>query len=328
MADELTYSIIIPERNGADQHRRHLDAVVAWARKSGSAVETILVDDGSDDGGEAARRSAFDAGPSCRFVGLERSVGFAGACNAGASAARGRLLFFLNSDMHPGQGNLATLAAELDRDESRFAVAPAIFNLRESFFEGDLRVRIRHGVFDVLQPGRKEASPAGAVRRTAYACGGALLVRRDRFRELGGFSTLFSPFYWEDADIGWRARRRGWDCIEAGTVAMLHDHAQTIGSLYSSADVAAIYERNRLLFTWLHLGGARAWVAHFAWIPLRCGAAIVRRDPCGPGFAAALRRAPAAMRVRRTLAETRTDARRLTDQVRRSGAAGWPRQAP
>jgi len=328
VAEEVTYSIIVPERNNADQHRRHLSAVVAWARKGGRAVETILVDDGSDDGGEAARSSASEAGPSCRFVGLERSRGFAGACNAGACAARGRLLFFLNSDMHPDQGDLAALANELEKDERVFAVAPAIFNLRESFFEGDLRVRIRHGVFDVLQPGRKETPPARITRRTAYACGGALLVRADRFRELGGFSTIYSPFYWEDADICWRARRRGWDCAEAGTVSMLHDHAQTIGSLYAPAEIAAIYERNRLLFTWLHLGGTAAWAAHLAWIPLRWGAAAIRRDPSLRGFAAALRRAPAAIRLRRALVETRAAARRLTDEVRRAGAAGWPRQEP
>ena len=46
-----------------------------------------------------------------------------------------------------------------------------------------------------------------------YANGGGSFFRRRLFHQLGGFHHHYSPFYWEDADLGWRAWKLGWTPI-------------------------------------------------------------------------------------------------------------------
>jgi GT2 family glycosyltransferase len=58
--------------------------------------EIILVDDGSTDGTRAWLK---DLPAPCRTILNERNLGFAGACNRGAAAATGEIIFFLNNDL-------------------------------------------------------------------------------------------------------------------------------------------------------------------------------------------------------------------------------------
>ena len=54
--------------------------------------------------------------------------------------------------------------------------------------------------------------PAESARSTVCANGGAMLVRRERMLELGGFDeTFFMDF--EDIDLCWRAWLRGWPSV-------------------------------------------------------------------------------------------------------------------
>jgi hypothetical protein len=48
-----------------------------------------------------------------------------------------------------------------------------------------------------------------------------------------------------------------------------HDHGRTIGARFPRREVAAIYERNRLLFTWKNLTDPRFWRAHLAALPAK-----------------------------------------------------------
>ena len=56
------------------------------------------------------------------------------------------------------------------------------------------------------------AVPATGMVADVSANGGAMLVRRDRLLELGGFDeTMFMDF--EDIDLCWRAWLRGWESV-------------------------------------------------------------------------------------------------------------------
>jgi GT2 family glycosyltransferase len=81
------------------------------------------------------------------------------------------------------------------------------------------------------------------------------------FCELGGFDALFHPFYWEDVDLGVRARERGWDIYYEPECRIIHHFGGTIQSSSRASEIAAIKARNRLLFAWRHRRGAMS-VAH------------------------------------------------------------------
>ena len=322
-------SIIVPTFNGAELLARHLAGVRAEALEVHGGAEVIVVDDGSAGGGAAIARIAGELGPPVRVIRRGANGGFAAAANDGVAAARGECVLLLNDDMHLEPGCLAALLAALGARSDLFAVTPVIVNLAAGFVESTTALRFHRGVFDTVLPGRLGLAPlaAGELRPIAFPCGGALLCRRDELLALGGFSPLFSPFYWEDVDLGWRAQRSGRGVAECGNARVLHEHARTIGRL-APGRVRRIYERNRLLLTWLHLYGAAAWARHLAWLLPRTLAALARRDSAAAALPLALGRLAAVVAARRRLRPTRARSAALLREVIAGGDAGWPGFSP
>lgn len=317
--------MVIPSWDGGALLARHLPEVAAQARALAGGAEVVVADDGSRSPDDTTAAVVRLAGEPVRLLRLGAHGGFGAACNAGAAEARGDVLVFLNNDVHPEPGYLEALVAALEGDERAFAVAPVTVNAGEGFVESTTRLRFHRGVFDALFPGRDGLAPPapGERRPIAFACGGAFACRRAAFLALGGFSPSYVPFYWEDVDLGWRARRAGLEIYEIGSARARHEHAATIGARYPRRAVRLAYERNRLLFTWTHLAGARAWAAHLARLPLRFAAALFRADA-----AAALPRAlaalPAVVRERRRLRSSGPRAAAMLREVTAGGERGWP----
>jgi hypothetical protein len=75
-------------------------------------------------------------------------------------------------------------------------------------------------------------------------CGGAVLLRGSYLADVGGFDRrLF--LYYEDLELAWRGRRRGWRYCFVPTSVVRHDHAAT--AITGSALAEHHKERNRLL---------------------------------------------------------------------------------
>jgi GT2 family glycosyltransferase len=325
----MRVSIIVPTFGSAELLARHLPAVCAEALEIAGGAEVVVVDDGSPGGGREIAAVAAALGPPVRVVRREENGGFAAAANDGVAAAIGECVLVLNDDMRVEPGCVAALLGAVASRPDLFAVTPVILNLAEGFVESTTALRYHRGVFDVVLPGRAGAPPAaaGELRGIAFACGGALLCRREEFLALDGFSLLLAPFYWEDVDLGWRARRAGRAIAECGDARVLHEHARTIGRL-APARVRRVYERNRLLLTWLHLAGAGAWARHLLWLLPRTLAALARRDAAAAALPLALARIAAVAAARRRMKSTQSRAAALLGEVVTGGDAGWPPVLP
>jgi GT2 family glycosyltransferase len=319
-------SVVIPSREGGALLERHLPEVAAQAAALPGGCEVVISDDGTRGTSDRTREIVAVSAPDARLVHHDEATGFSGACARGAAAARGRTLLFLNNDMHPEAGCLAALCSALEADDTLFAVTPVIENAAEGFFESTTRMRWVHGVYDPHFPGRDGLEPPAPGRRRgiAFACGAALACGAERYHAIGGFSEAYAPFYWEDTDLAWRARRHGWEVAEIGAARMRHEHSRTIGAFFTEDEAKRIYERNRWLFTWTHLEGMRAWVGHAAWTLVRVLAGLARGEPQGAAFFDALARRHLVRAARKRLSGTRPRAIALHGEVARSGVEGWP----
>ncbi len=83
-------------------------------------------------------------------------------------------------------------------------------------------------------------------------CGAAFICRRDQFVELGGFDPRYSPFYWEDVDLGFRARRKGWYCAVVPSAVVIHRHSESIDR-YHKLKKFHYLRLNQLRFVMAHL---------------------------------------------------------------------------
>jgi len=280
-------SIVIPNWNGRDLLEKYLPSVLEAAAVN-PANEVIVVDNGSQDGSAAWVREHF---PEVRVIAIEKNLGFGGGSNAGFRAAKHDIVVLLNSDMRVAPDFLAPLL-DAFTDDKVFAVACQIF------FRDSAKLREETGLTEArwhrgtLRVGHRADDNITGLYPCFYAGGGSSAFDRRKFLELGGFDELFAPFYFEDADLGYRAWKRGWKVLYEPRSVVWHEHRGTIGRHHSSGYIDGMVRRNRLLFCWKNMHHWRRLAAHFAFIVA---------DP--RGFFSALARLPAALRSRRQAQE-------------------------
>lgn len=222
MAPEV--SIVIVSWNG----RQHLDTCLSSvAAQRDVTTETIVVDNGSTDGTADYLRAQF---PRVKLVTLAENRGFAGGNNAGAAAATGRFVAFLNNDTAADPGWLRALLSGIDESGRFVLVTSRIVYMHDpgvidSAGDGLLRwggaFKRHHG---------EPTSVAATTQEVFGVCGAACLMPRTVFEELGGFDDDFFASH-EDVDLSYRARLRGYRCRYVADAIVRHVGSATLGTV-------------------------------------------------------------------------------------------------
>jgi GT2 family glycosyltransferase len=204
--------------------------------------EAILIDNASDDGSVEQVRRTF---PWVQILALSRNVGFAAGNNAGFHMARGQFLALLNNDAEAAPDWLAQMLVAIERSPSIGGVASKIRFRQDP-------TRINSAGLMLYHDGRggdrgfREAD-LGQYDEPAEvfgACGAGAFFRREMLNELGGFDERLFMYY-EDLDLAWRARLRGWKFTYEPRAVVLHDHC---GSSEEGSPFFCFHvERNRVL---------------------------------------------------------------------------------
>jgi GT2 family glycosyltransferase len=238
-------SVVIPVFGERELLHRCLEAVERELVASGlgDVSEIVVVDDATPGGlgGDLTRRY-----PRVRRLVARRRRGFSVNANRGVDAARGGVVCLLNTDMVVLPGFFDACLTAFD-DPHLFAVTGRI--LEPSGRNAGCKRLTMEGARAEVAERRAEDPLSMRCGPSPYANGGGSFFRRSAFLELRGFDRAFSPFYWEDADLGYRAWRRGHRILYDPTRAVAHDHQGTIGRLGARA-VRRAYRRNRRRFIW------------------------------------------------------------------------------
>lgn len=237
----LDVSIIVLNWNG----RQHLETcLTAVAAQHGVSCETILVDNGSTDDSLELVRARF---PWVRVVPLPDNRGFAGGNNAGAREAKGRYLAFLNNDTEAAPTWLGALLAGVD-EAAGFAVTTSCLVFMDdpsridSAGDGVLRWG---GAFKRYHGGSVEQARESV--EVFAACGGACLMSRRVFEELGGFDEDFFLSQ-EDVDLSYRARLLGYRVRYVADAVVRHRGSATLGRV---SEVSVFHAQRNL--EWMYL---------------------------------------------------------------------------
>jgi GT2 family glycosyltransferase len=110
---DIEVTVIIPARDAATT----LPGALACLTQQGfaaAAVQPVVVDDGSGDATASVASAGSAMLPQLTLLRHEAPLGPAAARNTGLTAARGRLVAFLDADDWFGPGHLASLATALD----------------------------------------------------------------------------------------------------------------------------------------------------------------------------------------------------------------------
>lgn len=217
-------SIIIPVYGKLDYSITCLRSLSQHLGSNG--VEVIVVDDASPDQSTQALRAI----EGLRLVENAQNLGFVGSCNAGAMAARGKYLVFLNNDTQVTPGWLdALLHCFAEEPDCGLAGSRLVYpdgRLQEAggwiFSDG---TAWNVGRFD-----SRTASAYGYRRRTDYLSGAAIMIRRDLFLELGGFDERYAPAYYEDTDLAFAVRDAGFSVFYEPNSVIVHCEGISAGT--------------------------------------------------------------------------------------------------
>ncbi|MFY9743676.1 MAG: glycosyltransferase family 2 protein [Candidatus Sulfotelmatobacter sp.] len=214
-------SVIVVNWNG----RHFLEVCLsALRRQTFRDFETILVDNGSNDGSVEYVKAHF---PDVSLIALGENTGFTGANIAGYVQAKGELIVLLNNDTEADPMWLE----EIHKASSAYPEAGS-FACKMLYF--DERNRIENCGMDlgagatVVDLGRDEIDgPEWAVSRKVFGgCGGAVAYRRHMLEEIGFLDTDFFIFF-EDVDLSFRAQLRGHQCIFLPQAIVYHRYRAT-----------------------------------------------------------------------------------------------------
>lgn len=209
-------SVVIINYNG----RRYLeDLLGSLERQTRRPVETLLVDNASRDESLTYVRREF---PRVRVLPQERNLGFSRAANLAADAARGTWLVLLNTDLRLEPDWLAELVAAAEADPSIAAVSSKLrLYDRPQRLNGVGGCMNRLGYTWDRGMGEEDRGQYDHTREVLFACAGAALFHRSRFREAGGFDPRFFMYH-EDVDLCWRLWLRGFRVVTAPRAVAYH----------------------------------------------------------------------------------------------------------
>lgn len=167
---------------------------------------------------------------------LRQNVGYAGANRAGADLARGRLLLLLNSDVLPVRpGWLSAMAAFHDATPRIGALGPKLLFEDETIQHAGLFFRRpANATFwenDHYFKGlHRDAAPACVSRAVPAVTAACLMVDRNLFHEVGGFSGAFVRGDYEDSDFCLRLIEAGRENWYLAAVSLYHLEGQSYES--------------------------------------------------------------------------------------------------
>jgi GT2 family glycosyltransferase len=271
-------TIVIVNWDGKHLLAECLSALIESVKCAGGDHEILVVDNGSTDGSVQFIRENF---PQVRILALDRNYGFAVGNNRGAGEAQTDIVVFLNNDMVVERGFLRPLLTGFS-DPSVFAVSCQIFfadATRRREETGKTRARFEGGFFYLWHDEIRAEDNNVETVPVFWAGGGSCAVQRKRFLAIGGFDSLYHPFYVEDTDLSYQAWKRGWKCLLAPSSRAVHKHRSTSKTKFGDRFVDNTIRRNQYLFIWKNVTDLSMVLEHLANLPRTHARGMIQNGP-------------------------------------------------
>ena len=243
-------SVVIPNYNGKELLKKNIPTVLAALEYNRSDYEVIVADDCSVDDSVPFLKEKFT---QVQVVVGDQNLGFSGNINRGLRVARKDLVLALNSDVSLEKDYFTYQLPYFENPHIFGVMGALLFPESKQVQRLDLYPKQDFwGYFKSMQiPGYQFDKPT----RIFFVSVSNVLMDRNKLNELNGFNELFSPFYGEDLDLGFRAWRMGWESLYEPRSKAYHQASTTISQFNKKKKIRLISRRNKIIFHDLHLQG-------------------------------------------------------------------------
>jgi len=200
-------SIVIPVYNQVNYTYNCLVSILNNTKDV--AYEVILADDVSTDATKKIKSFTKNLVVSRNTS----NMGFLKNCNQAAAKARGKYIFFLNNDTTVGENWLRPLVELMEKRKDAGMVGSKLVY-------PDGRLQEAGGIIwkdgtgwnygRMQDPDMPEYN---YVKEVDYISGAAIMIRTELWKEIGGFDERFAPAYYEDTDLAFQVREKGYKVL-------------------------------------------------------------------------------------------------------------------
>jgi len=235
----MSVNVVVVNWNGKHHLEECLDSL---SKQTFKAFETILVDNGSEDGSIEFVEKNF---PAVKIIKLNKNEGFCRGNNIGLQHSSGDFIALLNNDTLVDMHWLEELFKAMTKHSHVGICASCIVN----YYFRDILDTAGDG-FDLCGVGYKvgEGMPVTEFRKKRYvfgACAGAVLYRRSMIDDIGFFDERFFAVG-EDLDLSFRAILAGYKCLYVPDAVVYHKVNQTVGR---NSDFLLYHSRRNVEYT-------------------------------------------------------------------------------
>lgn len=216
LAENPVVSIIIPVYNGWKMNYRCVKSIIE--NTSGLSYEIIFADDCSTD----ETKNCTDKITNLVHLYNTVNLGFLKNCNHAVKSARGEFILLLNSDTEVLPNWLSPLVALIRSDEK-------IGMVGSKLIYPDGRLQEAGGIIwnDASGWNYGKFQDANApeynyIKEVDYISGASIMLRKSLWQQLGGFDERFVPAYFEDSDLAFAIREKGYKIMYQPLSEVVH----------------------------------------------------------------------------------------------------------
>ena len=227
-------SVVTVNWNGQDHLTRLLPSLMTLGVR-----EVIVVDNGSTDGSRSFVRRHY---PQVQLLENQVNRGFAQPSNLGARQAQGRYVAFINNDMRAHANWIDAALTHLSPEVPCVASRILDWEGHRVDFNGS---SLQYLGYALQKDQGKLLEEVSHSEQILFPCGGAMLIEREVFLQLGGFDPDFFALF-EDVDLGWRLWIAGFAVALAPESIVYHRGHATLAT-QANEKTRYLMHRNALL---------------------------------------------------------------------------------
>lgn len=289
----MKVNIIVLNYNGQELIPECLPSIIEAKKASGNHVTVTVIDNESTDNSLEVLKSYSE---ELKVIEHENKV--FGSFNDIVRDADDEVVILLNNDIKVDPDFVDPLVDVFEAKPDAFLVGPKVVTFDGERYEGTLtKWWIETGVFKSSSrfPGYEKL--IDSPNYTAQAGFGAF--RRNMFLELGGYDDLYLPGIMEDADLCYRAWKKGYKGYYEPKSRMYHKAQSAFSAKFGRYGILKMSHRNTYLFMWKNIADKSILLKCILYaFPRMLFAALRGKFEIPLGFFASLGRLPEAIKRR------------------------------
>lgn len=211
---DICVSIVVPVYNNIEITLSLLKSI---QKHTMIPYEVIVADDCSTDETQCISRFVENV----VHVRNQENKGFLLNCNNAAQQAQGEIVLFLNNDTNVTEGWLEPLVESFD-DPSVGVAGPKILFVDGKLQEAGGIIWQDASGWNYGRMGDPEAPEFNYLKEVDYVSGCCLAIRKGLWEEIGGFDERYVPAYYEDTDLCFEVRAKGFKVIYQPASTIIH----------------------------------------------------------------------------------------------------------